>query len=209
MKSCKVLLIAVCSFVFLNLNAQIFVGGSAGFSSFTTDYDGITALKSSGYDLNLWPKAGKFVSEELAIGLALKFSKSGSKADATDTFNKSTGFGVNPFLRYYAVKWNNFSIYGQGNLGIEYSASSVETGGNTTDGPKQTVTYLNMFPGLAYDISERFSLETSINILSLGYSYRTIKAENSIDKRSSFNVGAGLSNIVSLNAITIGALYKF
>lgn len=210
MKSCKVFLIAICSFVFINLNAQLFVGGNAGFNTSNNNVEGNTSWKSSSYNLNLRPNAGKFLSEKLAIGLALDISLSGSKTEVnTETITKSSGFGVIPFMRYYAIKWNKFSVYGQGNVGVEFSLSSVKSGGTTIDGPKQTSTYLEIFPGLAYDISEKLSLETSLNILSFGYSYVSSKQGAVKDKGSNFNIGAGLSNIVSLNAITIGAIYKF
>jgi opacity protein-like surface antigen len=210
MKSCKVFLIAICSFIFINLNAQVFVGGNAGFNTSNDNRGGTISRKSSSYDLNLQPKAGKFLSENLAVGLALHISLSGSKTEInTETISKSTGIGVNPFLRYYAIKWNKFSVYGQGNIGVGVSNLKVKSGGTTSEGPKQTNTYLDIFPGLAYDITEKLSLETSLNILSFGYSYVTSKQGTVKDKGSYFNVGAGLSNIVSLNAITIGAIYKF
>jgi opacity protein-like surface antigen len=210
MKSRKVILIALCSLIFINLNAQVFVGGNAGFNTSNNDREGTTTMKSSSYNLNLRPMAGKFLSEKLAIGLALDISLSGSKTEVnTETLTKSSGIGVNPFLRYYAINWNKFSVYGQGNIGAEFSNSSVKSGGTTNDGPKETRTYLDIFPGLAYDISEKLSLETSLNILSFGYSYVSLKQGTNEDKRSYFNVGAGLSNIVSLNAVTIGAIYKF
>ncbi|MEI6049673.1 MAG: outer membrane beta-barrel protein [Bacteroidota bacterium] len=210
MKSSRVFIIAFCSFVFINLNAQVFVGGSVGFNTSNSEHEGATMQKSSSYNLGLRPSAGKFLSEKLAIGLALDISLSGSKTDVnTETVTKSSGIGVSPFLRYYAIKWNKFSVFGQGNIGVEFSNSSVKTGGTTNDGPKQTRAYLSIFPGLAYNISEKLLLETSLNILSLGYNYVTTKEGTLKDKGSNLNIGAGLSNIVSLNAITIGAIYKF
>ncbi|MBK9391318.1 MAG: hypothetical protein IPN68_14385 [Bacteroidetes bacterium] len=56
---------------------------------------------------------------------------------------------------------------------------------------------------MAYDISDKISLETSLNILSLGYAYNITKNGGDKQTVSNFNIGAGLSNIVSLNAITI------
>lgn len=210
MKSCKVPLIAACSFVFINLNAQVFVGGSAGFNTNNSDIQGSPDRTTFRYELNLRPNVGKFLSEKLAIGLAIDLSHTYNKTVInTETISKSSGIGVSPFLRYYAVKWNKFSVYGQGNVGLEFSNSRVETDGVSNDGPKTTNTTLSIFPGLAYDISEKLSLETSLNFLSVGYSHRISKEDTFTDKRSSFNVGAGLSNIVSLNAITIGAIYKF
>ena len=206
MKSFKIILIAICSFFFINLNAQLFVGGNVGFSSSNGENDATIPPKSSSYNLNLRPFVGKFLSEKLAIGLEIDFSLT-SRNDAN--VSKSSSLGINPFLRYYPVKWNKFSVFGQGNIGVEFANSSVKAGGNPTSEVNRTLTYLNIFPGLAFDISEKLSLETAINILNFGYSYSTYNLNNSKSNGSNFNIGGGLSNIVSVNAITIGAIYRF
>ncbi len=64
-------------------------------------------------------------------------------------------------------------------------------------------------PGLAYDLTDRLSLETSLNFLSLGYYNTTEKNGASKDKTTSFNIGAGLDNIVTVGNISIGAIYRF
>lgn len=211
MKSCRVFLIAFCSFVYINLSAQVFVGGSARFNS-SKNKEETSTLKESSYNLDLNPSVGKFLSEKLALGLALDFSLSVDKIGLnlnTDRINRSSGTGVSLFLRYYALKWNKLSVYGQGNVGIEFSNSSVKTRQTTNMEKQQTREYLSIFPGLAYDITEKLSLETSLNILSLGYSFFISKVDTFKEKGSNFNIGAGLGNIVSLNAITIGAIFKF
>lgn len=199
------------SFICISLNAQVFVGGSVRFNTSNNEHNGtITTFKTSNYSLYLGPIMGKFLSEKLAIGLALDISLSGNKTDVnTETISKSSGIGISPFLRYYALKWNKFSVYCQGNIGLEFSNSSVKTGGTTTDEPKNTIVYLSIYPGLSYDITNKLSLQTSLNILSLGYNYVITREGSSKDKASSFNIGAGLGNIVSVNAISIGAIYKF
>ena len=112
-------------------------------------------------------------------------------------------------MRYYAIKWDKFSVFGQGNIGLALSNSRTKVDGSTTDGPKTTELYLSVYPGLSYDISDKLSLQTSLNILSLGYNYTTTKIGSNTGNSSNFNIGAGLSNIVSISAITIGAIYKF
>ena len=205
MNSFKIILITICSFFFINLNAQLFVGGNVGFNTSNSDNEQTIPQKSSSYNLNIRPFAGKFLSEKLAIGLAIDLSMAGG--ENANTY-KSTGIGVNPFLRYYPVKLNKFSVFGQGNIGVVLTNSSDKTGGITSK-QKQTRTYLNVYPGLSYDISEKLSLETTINILNFGYSYSTFESGNSKAKSSNFNIGGGLSNVVSVNAITIGAIYRF
>jgi hypothetical protein len=212
MKSGRIFLITLISLFCVSLNAQIFVGGNFTFNTHNDKTDlGTTAIeKISDYSFDFSPKAGMFIFDKLAFGLALDIYFSGSTSGvSTETISKSSGFGLSPFMRYYAVKWNKFSLFGQGNIGLEFSNASRKTGTTTTDGPKTTTMYLSVYPGLSYDISEKLSLEISLNILSFGFDHKTTKQGTSKEVNSGFNIGAGLSNIVSIGAITVGAIYKF
>jgi hypothetical protein len=212
MKSSRVFFIALFSFFFISLNAQFFVGGNFRFNiSNDKTIDGTTTInKTSIYNFDLSPNAGKFLSEKFAVGVALDISFSGNKTGVSnETISRTSSFGISPFLRYYAIKWNKFSVFGQGKIGLDFSNTSVKTGGVTTDGPKSTRLYLSIYPGLSYDIFDKLSLELSLNILNFGYSYINTKDGSFKDRTSGFNIGAGLSNIVSIGAITIGAIYKF
>ena len=206
MKSLRILFYLFCSFAFLNMSAQVFVGGNVGFNATNSRLENSTVQNNSTYNLDLYPFAGIFLSEKLAIGMSLSANLAGTKSE---TISRSSVIGINPFLRYYAFKWSKISVYGQGNIRLEFGNSSQQTGEIKTDGPKQTIASLSISPGLAYDISDNFSLQTSIKILSFGYSYVISKSETYKLHASSFNIGAGLGNIISLNALTIGAIYKF
>jgi len=212
MKSDRIFLIAFFCFFCVSLNAQVFVGGN--FSLNTSGGHNTTGTTKtdnpSSFGFNLSPKAGIFLSEKFAAGAALDISYSGTKTPGNpETASKSSTIGIIPFLRYYAIKFNKFSVFGQGNLGLSFSNSSTKTGGTTTDGPKTTRLYLNIVPGLAYDLTEKLSLETSLNFLSFGYYHTTSDDGNSKDITSSFGIGAGLDNIVTVGNISIGAIYKF
>ena len=210
MKSCRLFLIVLFSFIYISLNAQVFVGGSVRFNTSNIDNSAATTNKSSNYSFNLNPSVGKFLSEKTAVGLALDISLTGDKMDfITVSSSKSSSFGISPFLRYYALRWNKVSIFGQGNIGLALLNSSTKTSDVTIDGPKGTKIYLTFYPGLSYDISENISLETSLNILSLGYNYTTTKTGSTKSKSSNFSLGGGPGNIISVGAITIGAIYKF
>ena len=212
MKSGKTFLIALFSFFYVSLTAQIFVGGNIGFhTSGGSFYNGtITTDKPTTYNFNVSPKVGKFLYEKLAVGAALDISFAGSKTPGnTEIISKTSTVGLVPFLRYYAIKLNKFSVFGQGNLGLIFSNSTRKEGGVLTDEPKTTMLYLNIFPGLAYDLSDKLSLETSLNFLSFGYYNTTTKNGSSRDKTSNFDLRAGLDNIVTVGNITIGAIYKF
>ncbi len=207
MKSRIVILIALLSFLYFNLNAQVFVGGNAGLNTSSHKNDN---GKTSDYNLSLSPNAGKFLSEKFAIGFALDISISGSRSTInTETITRSSTIGVSPFLRYYAIKWDKFSLFGQGNIGLDISNSRNKVGGVTTEGPRTINLFTNIYPGLSWDLSDKLSLETSLNFLSLGYNYSATGEGTSADKISGFYIRTGLNNIVTLNNITVGAKYKF
>jgi len=192
------------------LSAQVFVGGSINFNTSHSKQDRTSGLReTNNYSLGLRPSVGKFVSEKLALGLALDFTSTRSKTDYINFSMINTLYaGINPFLRYYAISWNKFSIYGQGNILLGFSKTKDELNDAFTEssGTKFGVSF---YPGLNYDLSDKISLFTAINIFSLGYNYEIIKEGTRKDKSSGFNIGAGLDNILSVGAINIGALYKF
>ena len=212
MKYYRLLLIGLFTFFCVSLNAQFFVGGSIGLntSGGSIDNGTTTTDKASSFSFDLQPKVGRFLSEKLAVGAALDISFSRNKTPGiNEIVTKSSTIGIIPFLRYYAIQMDKFSVFVQGNVGLTFSGSTTKVGAASTDGPKITRIYLTIMPGLAYDLSDRLSLETSLNILSFGYYNTTIKQGNAKDKTSQFNFGAGIDNVVSVGSITIGAIYKF
>jgi opacity protein-like surface antigen len=192
------------------LNAQMFIGGNVSFNTSHRDQDRVGGTRTTNtYSLGLMPGLGKYLSDNLAIGLALDLSLTKSKIEDTNTSSlKTSNIGFNPFIRYYLISWNKLFIYGQGNIGIDFSKTTDELNGASTES-NGTQFSLSINPGLIYDISENVSLFTSINILSLGYNYSTTKEGTLKDKSSAFNIGAGLDDILLIGGINIGAIYKF
>lgn len=212
MKSVKIILIVLFSSLYVSLNAQVFVGGNFGLhtSGGSTDNGTITTDKPSSCNFNFSPRMGKFLYEKLAAGIALNLSYSRTKTPGiVETIDKSSTYGLSPFLRYYPIRLNKFSLFCQGNVGFSYTMPTTKVGGTLTDGPKTTNLYFNIVPGLAYDLSDKISLETSINVLNFGYYHSTTKNGTDKNKTSDFGMGAGLDNIVTAGNITIGAIYRF
>jgi len=203
-----IIFIALC----INLDAQVFTGGGFGLNisgNEKTD-NNLTTQNSSAFSFNLMPKAGLFLSEKVAVGVEVSSTFSRVKSGVlSETITSSSEFGGGPFVRYYAFQWNKFSVFGQGTLGMESLSSSIKTEISTIEGEKITRTYLTIFPGLAYDISDRISLETSLYFLRLNYSYSVIKDGSQKTRSSGFSTGASLDNILSLNGVVIGAIWKF
>jgi hypothetical protein len=212
MKTIRLIISVFLTFIFFNLNAQVFIGGNIGFntSGGSIDNNGISTDKPTTTSFNLSPIVGKFLSENFAVGAALNFGFTSTKTPGSpETTNTSSAVGITPFLRYYAVRMDKFSIFGQGNIGFSYSSSKSKSDGVTTDGPKTTNLFLNIVPGLSYDVSSKLALETTINILNFGFSDNIVKNGGNKNTTTSFGLGAGLTNIVSVGAISIGAIFKF
>ena len=211
MKLYRVLLIVLFSSFFLSLNAQVFIGGGASFTSSADEKENNNTLtdKQSTFGFAFSPNVGVFLSENLAIGIDLNLRTSTKKSGIDpETILKQSSIGVNPYMRYYAWSWNKFSVFGQGNIGVNLLKSTVEYEGIVGDA-KVTQFYISVYPGLSYDVSEKLSLETSINFLSFGYDHSVVEDDSYSYTKSEFYFGAGLDNIVNTGYISIGAKYKF
>lgn len=212
MRSFRVFFIVLISFFFINSNAQVFVGGNFGFNASGDKTDAGTAAEEKlfDYSINISPYTGKFLSEKFALGLALNISNSRNQTDANpETYSTGTTFGITPFFRYYALKWDKFSVFGQGQIGFHYGISKNKSGDITVDGPKTILTGIEFFPGLSYDLNDKLSLLTTLNFFRIGFSQEIITSGNNKDIETDFSLGAGLNNIITPGSVTIGAIYKF
>jgi len=212
MKTIRLIAIVLFTFLSFNLNAQVFVGGNLGFSTSGGSHDDGTIKTDNSTTTNFFisPKIGNFLSEKVAAGVMLNFAYGKSTIPENSvTINTGLEVGITPFLRYYAVRIDKFSMFGQANVGISYHTTKNKVDNVSTDGPKTTNFFFSLVPGLSYDISDRFSLETNINILNLSFNESIVKFGTNKDVNTSFSAGAGLTNIVTLGTISIGAIYKF
>ena len=212
MKPYRFLLIALFSFSFISSNGQFFAGGNIQLNSSNakTRYANDLTHDAANFSFTVSPIIGTFLSEKLALGLELNLALSRNKTGvSTETISKNSTIGGSPFIRYYAWTRKKFSVFGQGNVGLEFIRSSQEQGNSTIDGPKETRVYVSIYPGLSYDLTDKLSFQTSLNFLSIGYNYFTSKDDSFRESSSSFNFGTGLGNIISIGSITIGAIYKF
>jgi outer membrane protein len=121
----KLLFAAVAVFAFGMANAQdevktydfnqgdIILEGNLGFSSINNKN---TEVKTSSFNFN--PKAGYFISSDLAIGLELMVGSDKREVAGTDT-DKNSNLGVGAFARYYFLDLGQrFKTYGELGLGF-------------------------------------------------------------------------------------------
>lgn len=213
MKSNRIILITLLSFLCIGINAQYFAGGSIGFSIQNANLEsGATDLnESKSFSTSFSPTAGVFLSDKFAIGLELNtgFRKQESGIDIK-SIHKETYFGLSPFVKYYAVKWNKFSIYGTGSMRTRFTKSDNESG-DSENNFRNTSISLNIYPGLSYDISDKLQLLTSLNFMSVSCGYSVTKNPDTDTKSSEtyFGFNANTNNIATIGDITVGAIYRF
>ena len=199
--------------------AQFFLGGSMSLNnSGGNNQAGSTKVdKNKITSFGFYPWAGYFLSDQFAVGAELDLSLSKTKVPATqatqEVIGSSSSIGIVPFARYYAVKMNKFSIFGEGYVNFSIMSQKTSTGGTTTKLPKTTSIRVGVYPGVSYEISDKIELEAGIDLLNLSYSLVTVKDE-SVDPvtknvTSTFNFGAGIDNIFNTGSISVGAIFKF
>lgn len=139
--------VALCS---LTANAQVWVGGSFGFS--TTDYEnaGSTTI------LTIAPTVGYKLSEKWEIGLSLEESA----IFADDNVN---AFAISPFARFDFWKSGIATLFVDGGIAVgtqNYNSNYHKTDSHTSFG-------IGFRPGLKVELSKNVSLETKTGFLGV------------------------------------------
>lgn len=148
------------------LEGKWFVGGQLGYEH-TKVKDG-----GKGDKYTIMPTVGKFISPDVAVGAA--FGYEGSK---NGDF-KTNQVVVAPLVRKY---WNisgGLFFFGQASLPVSFGDKNFgemedKDGeiyiGKLDKKAKTLGVNLELAPGFDYIINEKFSIETSFRVLSLGY----------------------------------------
>jgi outer membrane protein len=194
------------------INAQWAVGGSLSFNTTGGSYKtgSVSTDKTSTTTFEFSPMVGYFISEDLLVGGQLNFYNQKTKTPGNpERITKNSYFGISPFARYYALRFQKISVFGQAQLSLAFGKEKIEIAGNSSDGPKATYFGLSITPGIAYDLSDKIQLQASINLASLAFSSEVEKDPNGDkDITTSFNFGASTNNIINTNNFSIGAIIK-
>ena len=199
--------------------AQIYVGGELGFNTSGSKFvpktgDVVKAPRTTTFSIA--PVAAYQFSEKIAFGARIGFEREtetifkwSSDGDLKDV---TTMFGLGVFANYTCLQFGKFSVLTEAGLAILFANGKRKLGSNTDDLWKGTGFGLNITPVLAYDLNEKIRLICQLNFLTFGYNSMSSRwPANSDDKTvgSSFGFNFNSDNVASLNAITIGFLYKF
>ncbi len=197
-------------------NAQFFAGGSIGFSTDGgyNDNGNTQTDKPSSLSFSFSPRGGFILSDKIWIGAQIGIGTDRQKTPgATDVIDVNNHINFAPFMRYNAISFNKFTIGLETEVGFSFLNSKTESGGTTTDGPKTTSLYLDVTPGLYYELSEKVELEAKINGLNLSFDRTALKQDIAGTTYSSvtntFGFGVSSSGIITSGAITVGAVFLF
>lgn len=212
----KLLLTAVVLFAASTIaNAQLFVGGSLGFGTNSTDkYEWTNGTETIKMDptkrlsFSISPKIGYNLNEKMAIGAKLHFSTynynypddhdndyddNGNLITITITNHKesTTYFGAGLFFRYTALQIGQFSLFAEASADLNISSGKEEYKINeynksyTINSPKTTVISVGIVPGISYKMNEKWQIDTYLGLCDLGFSHSSSKVENGAEKRTS------------------------
>jgi len=184
---------------------RFYVGGQIGVSidsSSSSDLNDTSSSNSRSYSIS--PDFGVLMGERWILGLRLSYVNSTQNAttyfgDVTDS--RTNIFGIAPFARFNCLSMGDFALWFEGEVNGSFSFRG------------------NQFRSVGADISpiitwqplEHFTFYTSLDFLSLGYSYSESRSGNSYDKvvSSKFHFGANTNNILNLSNLAIGVYFTF
>lgn len=141
------------------------------------------------WKVQLTPKYGYHISKLLALGISADYAHT----QLTDS-TKSELYGINPFVRfkYLCSETNSAPIVLFADLGLNYAVTKFND-----DKPDETSAYFGLRPGIAYIMSNRFSIAAYFGFIGYRYS----------DKPSADNNGCGFS--LTTNGLALGLNIHF
>jgi len=173
------------AFVAVSMSAQVYVGGSFGFTSFDDSNKSHSAFK-------FMPEVGYNLDENMSIGVTLGY-KQGSTSAAWELNNPNKdlkSFSIAPYLRYSFAKFGPVSVFADGALEYEHIDN---------DGAKANGFGLAVLPGIAVNLNEKLSFVSHVGRLG----YKQSKADADGAKAIS-TFGLDLDN-----ALSFGLYYNF
>ena len=208
--SLEAILGMVAAFLFCspNASAQSYIGGSFNFNGSNKS---VASTTLQGTSVRAAPDFGWFIGDRWAVGIRpwIGFSQSSLKDDSQRSRNFS--LGINPYARYRLLAHHRFGLWAEADPELAFSQSRSEARGQEGTSIIRSTTYsLDVVPVLTYQLNSHISLESRLNLFSLGLEgYRSVGGNN--DQYSfSWGLRATTKDIVdSLGDITIGFLYKF
>jgi outer membrane protein len=196
-------------------SGTFYAGGSFGFkSSSTSSKVGNTSTdinKLSSF--NFSPSAGYFITDKVAVGLALNVTSDknidyGTLNSKTTTIEKPVN--INIFARKFFMVNNNFGLFAGINAGPSFGKTTTESFDGATKITTKTEKKLSGFTakingGAIWFPVSKIGIEASVGLL--GYSFLKSKVKDS--KPTSSLTEKGIDFLLSSTTINFGFNYYF
>lgn len=182
-------------------SAQYWVSGGFSYTSSEEANDD----KSSSFVIT--PRLGYELNDKWSIGGGIGYSSSSEK-NGNDEVNRSL-FEIAPFARYKIASLSKFNFQAEAVLAFGFGSSEYINNGTVVSEPDLSSTGFSIAPVIGYEINEKWTLETTINLFGLNYQTYTEEEGGNSDDSSDFYLGAGTDDIFTTGAITVSAIYKF
>ena len=137
----KIVLVFIVAFIAISANAQVYVGGTLGFSSVKTETKS-TDVKTTTF--KILPEIGYELSEDWSIGTVIGYEYSKTEDLKINTFT------VAPYARYFFLDSNLVRLFADGGFGFSTSKVKGEDALNSWS--------IGIKPGIAIKLSDNFSL---------------------------------------------------
>ncbi len=175
-----------------------FVGGTL-FFNYDESIDKNDDYKNINTGISLGPLAGKYIKDNVALGLWVSYGFSSNKneyPDDTEYKNSNHFIGVGSFIRKNYKIVPNLFFFLQGQASLSYGASkTIDTSDSETKFNNYSFS-LGAAPGLQLFLNKKISLETTLGYI--GYRFAHQKNTDSDDKGSNTNsidLGGGLGSV--------------
>lgn len=209
----KVLLIALGLVTGATMYAQenkMFIGGSAGFmtDNYKDANDETNDVKGSNW--NFGPNFAYHLNEKMAVGVNLSFTGgSTTGSDAFETKWTSSGYNIQPYLRYYFAGTEKFKFFGDVAVGFGGGKTTTETNiANSKSESKYSTLNAGVYAGAQYWFNPNWSMATTIGML--GYNSMTDNVgESDAAGKSIETTNSGFGLMGDFNAVSFSMFYHF
>ena len=204
MKKIMMTLAAVC--VAATMNAQGYIGGNLGFSSYSDKSN--PAAENTITRFYIAPEIGYKLDDKMAVGVALGFTTKNDKTEnttvdpKTSTELKSTKFNLKPYLRYQVLTFGKANIFVDG--GLNFALESAKD-------MKPAMDFgLFVTPGISFDVNEKWSIVAKLNdVFAFGYHKDMVAdVDNAPDPATRINADFSTGGFTS-GSLTFGVYYNF
>ena len=175
---------------------------------------------NSAFFFSVSPSVGYQLNDKIAVGAKVSFSTSIVERISPDvTYNPDLdmvtisrqprwSFGV--FGRYQLWGTEKLSLLFESSVSIGRGSTTEEQTGSITKKTESQFSFgVNAAPLVTYDISERWSIKTTINLLSLSSNFETVKNEETGHKTKDNRLDFGAGSSFSPLSINLGFIYHF